>query len=117
MDLVSGILDKAIVDRNGRELGRVDGIDLELSDNAPPRVAALLVGPSVLGHRLAPALGKCVEGLEIAVGIERVPTTIEFKRVLANEREIKIDGAIGDTAAGVVEQKLRRWIVALTGSK
>lgn len=118
MDLVCDVLDKRVIDRHGRVMGRVDGIALEHRDGKPPRVSALLVGPSALGHRLSPALGRWVEAIEHAFGIDQGrPVRIAFKQVLEGEPDIRVDLAVGDTSAGVVEQKLRRWIVALSGSK
>lgn len=118
MDLVCDVLDKRVIDRHGRVMGRVDGIALEHRDGKPPRVSALLVGPSALGHRLSPALGRWVEAIEHAFGIDQGrPVRIAFKQVLKGEPDIKVDLTVGDTSAGVVEQKLRRWIVALSGSK
>ena len=42
IDVVHDVLDKHIVDRNGREMGRVDGISVELRGGAPPRLAKCL---------------------------------------------------------------------------
>jgi sporulation protein YlmC with PRC-barrel domain len=118
LDLVGDVLDKRVIDRNGRAMGRVDGIALEQRAGKPPRVSALLVGPSALGHRLSPALGRWVEAIEHAFGIdEGRPAQIQFTQVIKSEPDIKVDLAIGDTSVGVVEQKLRRWIVALSGSQ
>ena len=52
MDVVHDVLDKQIVDRNGREMGRADGIVLDVGENAPPRLAEVLIGASVLGARV-----------------------------------------------------------------
>ena len=118
MDLVRDVLDAQVIDRNGRAMGRVDGISLERREGKPPRVRALLVGPSALGHRLAPRLGRWVEAIERTLGIDKGrPARISFKQVLDIDRAIKVDVAIGDTSLGIVEQKLRRWIVALSGSR
>ena len=54
MDLVHDLLDKKVVDRNGREMGRVDSIVLDIRAGAPPRVAALEIGPRVLASRISP---------------------------------------------------------------
>lgn len=118
MDLVCDVLDKRVVDRNGRAMGRVDGIVLEQRAGQPPRVSALLVGPSALGHRLSPALGRWIEAMERALGIaERRPARIAFKQVLETEPDVNVDLSVADTAVDIVEQKLRGWIIALTGSK
>ena len=118
LDLVCDVLDKRMIDRDGRAMGRVDGIALEQRAGQPPRVSALLVGPSALGHRLSPALGRSIEAIEHALGMAKGrPVRIAFKHVLKTEPDVKVDLAVGDTAVDVVEQKLRGWIVALTWSK
>ncbi len=118
MDLVRDVLDVQVIDRNGRAMGRVDGIALECRPGQPPRVEALLVGPSALGHRLSPRLGRWVAAIERASGIDKGrPARLSFQQVLDIDRAIKVDLTMSDTALGVVEQKLRRWIVALSGSE
>jgi sporulation protein YlmC with PRC-barrel domain len=64
MDLVRDLLDEKVVDRHGREMGRVDDITLEIRDGAPPLVSAIELGPSVIARRLHPALGRWVTALE-----------------------------------------------------
>jgi sporulation protein YlmC with PRC-barrel domain len=118
LDLVCDVLDKRVIDRNGRAMGRIDGIALEQRPGKPPRVSALLVGPSALGHRLSPALGRWVETIERVLGIAAGrPARIAFKQVLRTEPDVKVDLEVGDTSVAVVEDKLRGWIVALSGSK
>ena len=118
MDLVCDVLDKRVIDRNGRAMGRVDGIALEQRAGKPPRVSALLIGPSALGHRLSPRLGRWIEAIERRLGIaEGRPARIAFKQVLKTEPDVKVDLELADTSVAVVEDKLRGWIVALTRSK
>jgi sporulation protein YlmC with PRC-barrel domain len=116
MDLVRDVLDKRVVDRHGREMGRVDGIVLEVRDGAPPRVAALEIGPAVLARRLHPFFGRCVEALEYVFGVhEGRPLRVPFGDVLDVHDSVKVDRAFGETAAATVEQRLRRWISAIPG--
>ncbi len=117
MDLVRDVLDKRIVDRNGRDMGRVDAIVLELRRNAPPRVATIEVGPAVLASRIRPVLGRWIAALEHGFGIdEGRPLRISFDSLLQNTDLIKVDVAFGETAAATVEQRLRRWIGGIPGS-
>src|SRR5690349_8712942 len=110
MDLVRDLLDTRLVDRHGREMGRVDSIVLEMHDGAPPRVTALEVGPSVLANRLHPVLGRCVEALEYMFGVhEGRPMRIPFEDVIGVHDSVKVDLAFGETAAATIEQRLRRW--------
>ena len=117
MNLVRDLLDKLVVDRNGREMGRVDGIVLEQGDGTPPRVSALEIGPSVLGHRLHPAIGRWIAGLEQAFGVaDGRPVRIAFSDVLEIGTEVKVDLSIGQTNVGTVEQRLRAWIDKIPGA-
>ncbi|NUO37085.1 MAG: hypothetical protein HOQ31_00615 [Gemmatimonadaceae bacterium] len=50
--LIHDVLDAQLVDRRQRKIGRADSIALALSDNAPPRVAAILVGGPVRAQRI-----------------------------------------------------------------
>jgi hypothetical protein len=54
MDLVRDVLDKQLVDREGEELGRADGVILEIRADGPPRVDALELGFVVLAGRIHP---------------------------------------------------------------
>jgi sporulation protein YlmC with PRC-barrel domain len=117
MDIVRDVLDKAVVDRNGREMGRVDAILIE-QDQGPPRISALLIGPSALGARLHPAVGRVVHRIERRLGIDRDrPSRIGVGEVDRIDRKIHLRLAIGDTAVGALEQLVRRWIVKLPGSE
>ena len=111
MDLIRDVLDKTVVDRNGRELGRVDGIVVETHAGRPPRVASLEVGPSVLSYRLWPALARWVEAFERAWGVdEGRPVTIATRDILRVELDVTVDVAVGQTGAENIEARLRRWV-------
>ena len=117
MDVVRDVLDEIVVDRNGREMGRVDGILLE-QGAGPPRLAALLIGPSVLGSRLQPALGRLVSAVERRLGLDRGrPVRIGFEDVDQIDRKIRVRLTIGETAAAAVEEWLRAWVMKLPGSQ
>jgi sporulation protein YlmC with PRC-barrel domain len=114
VDLVHDLLDKIVVDRHGREMGRVDGIVLEIRENAAPRVAAIEIGPAVLAHRIHPIVGRWVAALEKGFGIDAGrPLRIPFSAILDIEADVRVDLAFGETPAATVEQRLRRWVSAL----
>lgn len=117
MDVVRDVLDKSVVDRNGREMGRVDAILLELGDG-PPRITALLIGPAALASRLHPAVGRLVSTLEkqLGVGHDR-PARIAVADVDEIGRKIRLRLTIGETAVAAIEHLLRGWIVKLPGSQ
>jgi sporulation protein YlmC with PRC-barrel domain len=107
MDIVRDLLDKPVVDRNGREMGRVDGVKLILQDGDRPTVRAIEIGPTVLASRLAPAAGRLARRLEQFFGVGRDrPVEIPVRDVEIGER-ITIRRTMGETAANAVELKLR----------
>jgi hypothetical protein len=117
MDLVHDLLDKPVLDRNGREMGRVDSVVLTVSDGEPPRVSAFEIGPAVLARRLSPRLGRWLEALEHAFAIDAGrPLRIPAGAVLGIHDHVSVDRAFGETAAATVEQRLRRWVGSLPGS-
>lgn len=117
MDLIRDVLDKKAVDRNGRELGRIDGITLEVRAGAPPQVATLEIGPAVLAGRLWPVLRRWAEAVEHALGIDDGrPFRLTVDQVLHVNQHVKLDVAFGKTPAAALEQRVRRWISAIPGS-
>jgi sporulation protein YlmC with PRC-barrel domain len=117
MDLVRDFLDKAVLDRNGREMGRVDGVVLRLAAGAQPRIEAIEIGLSVLGSRLGPLLGRWAAALEHALGIdEGRPLRIEMNQVLGIDDKAKVDLAFSETSAANAEQRLRRIVSAIPRS-
>ncbi len=117
MDLVHDLLDMRVVDRNGREMGRVDSIVIDVRDGAAPRVSAIEIGPAVLANRIHPILGRWVAALEHGFGVnEGRPLRIPFSAILDIEDRVTVDLAFGETAAATVERRLRRWIASLPRS-
>jgi len=117
MDLVRDLLDKKVVDRNGREMGRVDSIVLDVRGNRPPRAVAIELGPAILFARVRPFLGRWVAALELAFGIgEGRPTRIAVTQIIDITDHVKVDVAIGETSAGSLERRLRSWLGAWLGS-
>jgi sporulation protein YlmC with PRC-barrel domain len=117
MDLVRDLLDQPVVDRNGRAMGRVDGIVIEVRDDAPPRVVSIAIGPAALGERLHRTVGRWIRGLEVACGVaEGRPVEIALTAVAVVNGTVHVDVAAGDTAASVVEQRVRGWLRGLPGA-
>jgi sporulation protein YlmC with PRC-barrel domain len=117
VDVVHDLLDTAVVDRNGREMGRVDSIVVDVRDDAPPRITGLEIGPAVLASRVMPMLGRIVAGIEHAFGVdEGRPLRIPVSKILGITHHVKVDIAAGQTSAGAVEHLLRRWVSRIPGS-
>jgi len=115
VDLVRDVLDKIVVDRNGREMGRVDALVLDVEAGRPARVRAIEIGPSVLAGRLHPKLQKIAEAIEDALDVgEGRPIRLGINQVTAVASRVAVDVAIGETGANAVEGLVRalmrgRW--------
>jgi sporulation protein YlmC with PRC-barrel domain len=118
VDVVRDVLDKLVVDRNGRDMGRVDGILLDQRNGQPPRLAAILIGPAALGYRLHPRVGRFVSAVEARLGLaDGRPARIEAAEIADVGRRVKLRLTIGDTAVDAIEQRLRAWILKIPGSR
>jgi sporulation protein YlmC with PRC-barrel domain len=118
VNLVRDLLDKLVVDRNGRELGRVDGIVLDESDRHRPSLTAILIGPSALGYRLHPFIGRCVAAVEHVFGIDAGrPTRIEAGDILQIADAVKVNQTAGETQADALDRKLRGWLARIPGKQ
>ncbi len=117
MHLVRDLLDKEIVDRNGRAMGRVDRVIIEAGEGSF-RVVAVELGASALGERLSHVLGRCVTGVLHAFGVdEGQPLRIHVHQILDVKEAVKVDLAFGETPAASVERKLRGFVAAIPGAK
>jgi hypothetical protein len=117
MNLARDVLDKRVVDRNGRDMGRVDRVVLRVCAGQPPAVTGIEIGPSALAHRLGRLTGCLAEALECAFGVsEGRPVRLRVSEILDVDTHVRVSVAVGETAAAAVEQRLRRWIGSLPRS-
>src|SRR6058998_3592152 len=69
--IIRDVLDKQLVDRQQRKMGKVDGLIVELRDGQPPRLAYITVGGTTLARRLHPRLAQWLVMLARRWGIGR----------------------------------------------
>lgn len=99
MDLVRDLLDKAIFDGHGREIGRADGVAFE-SDDDGLSICSIDVGLAVLGDRLHPFLGRFVEGTQRAVWPDAGTTLrVPFGDVAAIDGRITLKRSLSEVNA------------------
>lgn len=114
--LVRDLLDKEIVDRNGRPMGRVDRVIIDRRRGSL-RVVAIEVGAPALAARLGHLLGRSVMALLLACGVsEGQPLRIDVHQILDATDRVTVDLAFGETPAANVERMLRRFVAALPGA-
>jgi hypothetical protein len=104
--LVHDVLDAQLVDRTQQKMGRADGLLIELRDGEPPRVAALLVGGSVLAERVGRWMVALSDGIRRLLRIEPAITRVPFERVRVIGSCVELDLDAGSTSA----LRSERWL-------
>ena len=72
LEIVRDILDQQVVDRDGEEMGRVDGLRLEIREGKAPRIHSIEMGGVALARRVHPGLETWVDGWRRRFGIRKV---------------------------------------------
>jgi sporulation protein YlmC with PRC-barrel domain len=75
------LLDRQLVDKDGRLAGKVDDLELELPEGGgPPTVTAILAGPGALSRRLGGRFGAWLEAVanRLRDGDDDHPARIPF---------------------------------------
>ena len=94
MDLVRDVLDEQLVDGRGRNIGKVDGIVIELRSDGPPRVVAIEIGGGTAAERLPRVFRHVARALSRAL-LPRGRRTrrIPWSRLHFGARDIRVDAA------------------------
>lgn len=100
MHIVRDVLDKKLIDCDGCEVGRVDGIVLEFPENGPPRMVRLEMGGTILAERVGHWLIRPVRWLADHFGPRRSGIiSIDWKHVKRMGRDLHLDLHANDTDA------------------
>jgi sporulation protein YlmC with PRC-barrel domain len=93
LDLHLHLLDRQVIDPDGRFVGKVDDLELDFDEAGRPYARAILVGPRALGPRLGGRLGRWVSaiGQRLADGQDEQPQRIDFALVRDIGSAITID--------------------------
>jgi sporulation protein YlmC with PRC-barrel domain len=106
------LLDRQLVDCDGLLVGKVD--DVELSDDDPPRVTALLFGPGALGQRIGGRLGRAIAGLarRLHPDLAPVPARIPYEQVSHLDAAVHLRISRGDLPRPSLEGWLCDHVIA-----
>lgn len=115
MELVRDLLDKQLVDRNGVNTGRVDGIVVELREDGPPRLVALEAGPAVLAYRVGPRMGRWVTWLvrRFSRNHDAERCRIPWSQVVSVDLDVVIDIDVNATPLLAWQRWIARRLVRL----
>jgi sporulation protein YlmC with PRC-barrel domain len=108
MELGREVLDQQVIDAQGRQMGKVDGIVLELRPGAPARVASLVVGGTTLLWRIHAGLARWAE---CRLGGEGHVARIPWRQVVKVGVDVKVDLEAERSPALHWERRVRERIV------
>jgi hypothetical protein len=113
MHVIRDVLDKQLVDRDGIEIGRVDGIVVEVRPGERPRVVELEVGFVPLARRLSRRFERIAESLHERFGVRRhARYGIPWSSVLEVKKEcLRADVCAEESVAYDWELWLRQHVV------
>jgi hypothetical protein len=75
------LLDRQLIDKDGRLAGKVDDLELEVPEGGgPPTVTAILAGPGALSRRVGGRFGAWLEAIanRLRDGDDREPARVSF---------------------------------------
>jgi sporulation protein YlmC with PRC-barrel domain len=106
------ILDQQVVDRKGEQMGKVDGIMVQLRDGKPPRVSQLMIGGGTAARRLHPRWGAWLLRWRRRWGPkDDQPLAVPWSRVLKIGIDVKVDLDAERTSALAWEHWVRDKII------
>jgi hypothetical protein len=111
IDLIRDVLDTQVMDREQRQMGKVDGLALELRDGRPPRLAYMEIDAVVAWRRVGPRFGRWAEALARAWRRSEHPYRFTWSQVLDFGIDLEIDVDAEQTAAFELERWLREKFV------
>ena len=108
------ILDQQVMDRDENEMGKVDGLQLEIREGKAPRIHSIEMGGVTLARRLHPRLAAWANAWRRRFNVRKVEVySVPWSAVLeVNERCVKLDVEALETPALDWERWLREHVIA-----
>jgi len=111
-DLELHLLDRQVVDADGRMVSKVDDLELNLDDGGNPYVTAILVGPRALGPRTGGHLGRWMTAIAARLAGSQDPPRIDFGHVVDIGEEIKLGCRVDDLDVQSLEDWIREKVIS-----
>jgi hypothetical protein len=120
VDLHLQLLDRQVLDRDGRLVCKVDDLELHVGPDGVPFVTAILVGPRALGPRLGGRLGRWTSALasRLAASPGDDPPRIPFGAVSDVHNAVDLDRTRDELDVDPLEDWVQRHVIGrLPGSR
>jgi sporulation protein YlmC with PRC-barrel domain len=113
MNLIRDVLDKQLVDRTGRDCGKIDGLILVTEAGEPPRLRWIECGSVTLAARLGRRTARAVAWLARRIGPRRgEPIRIPWERVERIDVDVTVSLTAESTPLDAGETWSREHVVA-----
>lgn len=112
MELIRDCLDKQLIDRNGRKMGKVDGIIILIEEGKPTRVAYIEVGAVTQARRLHRGLAKLITRISKRWRVDpKDPFRIPWSKIVVSGIDVTVNEDAEETPALAWEKWLRKKVV------
>jgi sporulation protein YlmC with PRC-barrel domain len=113
MDVIRDVLDKQLIDRHGRPMGKADGVIMEVEEGRQPRLAFIETGAVTQAARLSKRLAKWVEALVRRAGADRESERyrIPWSKLVVTGIDITVNVEAEETPAFTFERWLRSRVI------
>src|SRR5689334_15014664 len=112
MDLVREYLDKQLGDRQGKPIGRIDGIVIEIEDGRQPRVIAVEVGSVAQARRLGRRFHAWALALARRWGVmEKNPHRFAFRVLERHDKHYRVDKLGSEVPTLAWERWVRKNVI------
>jgi hypothetical protein len=106
------VLDEQVVDSDGVNAGRIDGIVLSIRDDEPPRVAYIEVSPITMLARFSLRLARWYARFDRRFAAERGrPFRIPWSTLRREPRAFRLNSKVAQTPIDAVDRWLGEKIV------
>jgi len=108
IDLQLRLLDRQVIDTDGKFVCNVDDLELDVDEQGTPFVTAILVGPRALGPRFSGRLGRWVVAIATRLSEDRStePLRIDYRQVTEIGNVVKL----ARTKAELGVTPLEEWV-------
>jgi sporulation protein YlmC with PRC-barrel domain len=113
LDLSLHLLDRQVVDTDGRMVCNVDDIEITVREDGVPYVSAILCGPGAVAPRIGGLLGRWMVAVHRHLGRRReeAPDRIGFELVTDIGSSITVAESRAQLEVGLGEDFVREYLV------